>query len=275
VLVQCERGLRHGPGITPSGRCDPGGHGADVTVEDLAMSRLRLSLGVVVLAAAWSMAGCEAPAAPDGDPVALAAARFADARVPVEERRAGLDRLGRAGDERSARVLMQVAAQRTYLNWAAVAALGRCRGPEVEAFLAGKLEDADARVVTHAIESYTAVAGGRAAPALVAVLENNRARADGFEQGVQTAAVKALGGLRATAAVPVLGNELARVAETGRHLEYGSALVEALAKIADRRARPAVEGYAVRLAARLPGDASARQYVEGKIAEARRALENL
>jgi hypothetical protein len=224
-----------------------------------------------VLAVLALGAGCHRDADPE-TAVQAAVARLADTRVPLAERRAELERLAVADDALGQEVLMRVADQATYLNWAAVEALGRCRGDAVETFLKDKLHAADARLATYAVRSYTAVAGDRAVPELLIVLARSRTREDGFAAAVQTAAVQALAGSRQPTVASSLAAELGRAGEPGWDLEYGSALVEALAKTGDASARPPLQAYVAYLAARTPQGEGEREYLRNKRDEVQRAL---
>jgi HEAT repeat protein len=206
-------------------------------------------------------------------PISGFLARFKDARISVNERMTEITALGIRGDEQSIEILIALGDEKTYLNFAAVRALGICKGEVVAEYLLEKLSDPDSRVLCEAVRSYAKVRGEEAVADIVDVIRNNHERSDGFEKEVCTMAVNMLGEIASEEAVPALISELERSEEKGWNLEYGSAVIAALARIDTPDARNAISEYADRLAARVPEDPLARKYYEDKIKEARTAAE--
>lgn len=202
--------------------------------------------------------------------------RFKDTRRPIAERLEEIAQLARSEEASSIGVLMALGDEQTYLRWAAVEALGKVRKPEVEVYLRNKLSDPDPGVLSYALRGYAEQKGADAVPSLLEVLQRNRRRNDGMEEGVLTETVKMLGRIGSSAALPALVQELERVtSEKGVSLEYGSAVLTALLQIRDPQARGAVEHYSAKLAELVPADPKFKKYWEDKVAEARKASASL
>ncbi|MHC4862333.1 MAG: HEAT repeat domain-containing protein [Planctomycetota bacterium] len=219
----------------------------------------------------------ETPATPPGDQDAAPApdtAWFQDPGRPLAERRERIGELARRGDPDSVRVLMEIGDAKTYVNRYAVEALGQVADPmlrdEIVPYLKKKLGDGDALVLCAAVRALGALAREDAVSPIVAAMGANRERHDGHEEMVCTAAVRTLGEIGSSGAVPALAGDLARVPEGVWGLEYGSEVVAALGKIDDPEGLAAVASYADRLEANLPEDSMPRKYYETKIDEARR-----
>ena len=120
---------------------------------------------------------------------------FSNTGVPLQHRTEDINRLARAGNATSKGALMAVGDARLYLNSTAVEALGAYRDEETRRYLAGKLQDPDARMVRAAVRALASSAGVDAIPFLVAAIEDNWRRADGHELLVRTAAVEELGAI--------------------------------------------------------------------------------
>jgi HEAT repeat protein len=193
-------------------------------------------------------------------------AELKDASRPLAEREEAVAGLGRQGDAGSVAVLMALGNERAYLNRAAVEALGAVRGaalrPGVEEYLSAKLVNDDSQLACAAARSLARLKGAAAVPELAAALVSNRQRADGHQEIVCSAIVKALEEICSPAAVPALSTELARSEEQGWSLEYGSRIVLALRQIRAPEGGAAASAYAVRLEARKPADPLARKYFE-------------
>ena len=196
-------------------------------------------------------------------------AYFADTRIPFSMRVADLMTLGRKGDAVSIQLLMDVGNAQIYANRYAIEALGLCRGPNVSAYLAGKLRDPDALLAMAAIQSLGQVAASAAIPALTEALVANRVRPDGHQEMVCTADVNALRLTASAQAAPALIAELQRVDQPNWSLEYGSAVIAALRNMDSAEGTRQIAVYADALAAHLPTERMARAYYERKIAEAR------
>jgi hypothetical protein len=207
--------------------------------------------------------------------VEVVLARVQDTRLPVEERQKELIEISHRKDAAALRILKAVGDARVYLNHAAVEAVGNFEEspekPAACAYLQSKLSDSDSQLACAAIRGYIRLTGNAAVPELAAVLRNNRARPDGHQEIVCSAAVKALQETGSPLVVPVLATELARSEERGWSLEYGSRIVQALRQIRTPEGDAAVLAYASRLEARRPADPLAGKYFDEKIAEARGA----
>ena len=201
--------------------------------------------------------------------------RIKDAAVPLEERRKRIAALGREGSAGSIRTLKALGNEKTYLNWAAIEALGRTpRGPstpDVAEYLESKLFDSDPRVVGAAMVGLARLAGEGAIPAIADAMKRNQVRPDGFQEVVLSMGVAALETIGSPKGVPVLTAELARSEEKGWTLEYGSRVVTAIGRLGTTEGSDAAEAYARRLAARVPTDPLAAGYFTKKIDEARAA----
>jgi HEAT repeat protein len=217
-------------------------------------------------------------AAPQRDASRLteSASRLRDSSIPVEERRAEIASLAERGDEPSVRVLMDLGDDHTYLNWAAVEALGRTGSNEVIRYLRGKLTHPDPRVLCSAVKGLARAAGTASVRDVAEVLERNRERPDGCEDMVCSTCVGALGEIGSAKAIPALRRELEGTVGTSLHYEYGSAVVAALRAIGDSAAGPVLAAYARRLARareEMSDNPLGREYMEAKISEALGAAE--
>jgi hypothetical protein len=201
--------------------------------------------------------------------------RCKDPSVRLEERRRGIAVLAQEGSERSIRALMALGREKTYLNWAAIEALGRIpKGAfhaEVVEYLESMLFDADARIVGAAMIGLARAAGEGAIPAIADAMRRNRVRPDGFQEIVLSMGVSALETIGSPKGVPVLTAELARSEDKGWTLEYGSRVVTAIGRLGTTEGSEAADAYASRLAARFPTDPLAAAYFTKKIDEARAA----
>ena len=203
---------------------------------------------------------------------------FEDASVPVTTRLAELADLAKKGDAASAPFLMVLGNEHTYLNYAAVQALGSVKAADVTEYLTGKLADPDPRVVCAAVKSLVRQRGEAAVEDLAATVKANRRRPDGFEDTVCAACAEALGDTRSAKAVPVLEAELKETVGVTLQYEYGSQVVKALAATGRMEARPVLLAYAERLSRDLTkydDNLMGKRFIEGKIAEARQAAESL
>lgn len=203
---------------------------------------------------------------------------FEDAGVPVAKRLAELDELAKKGDGEAAAILMALGNEHTYLNYAAVQALGGVKATGVAEYLAGKLADPDPRVICAAVKSLVRQKGDAAAADIAATVKANRQRPDGYQDTVCAACAEALGEMRSAKAVPVLEAELKEAVGVTLQHEYGSQVVRALAATGRMEARPVLLAYAERLSRELPkydDNPMGKRYIEEKIAEARQAAEGL
>jgi len=211
------------------------------------------------------------------DEIRAAADRFKDVSIPMAQRQKELGDLARKADDRSLRTLMTLGNEQTYLNWAAIEALGSVPGdphrPAVLEYLKGKCADSDARTLCAALRSLARQARENAVPDIAAAMERNRVRPDGHEQMVLNAAVEALRSTGSPRIALPLVAELGRSEEKGWSPEYGSLLVAALRPYGTDEVRTAIRAYADRLSARMPQDPMAREYFRKKIDEARAAAD--
>ena len=217
---------------------------------------------------------------PSLDGTAFLPATYADAAIPLGQRRAMLRALAARGGAAAVKVLMNVGDGEAYLRWAAVRALGGLRDGRwrstAETYLRGKLVDADSRTAEAAMAAYGELAGARSVGALAATLSGARGRADGLGPLVAGAGVAALERIATPAAARALAHELgyARQPQSWDY-EYGSRVVAALARIGEAAGRSALLAYAALLGHQLPADPMARSYLQTKIAEAIAAASQL
>lgn len=203
---------------------------------------------------------------------------FGDTAVPVAQRLRELEQLGTKGDEESVSVLKAVGDAETYLNYAAIEALGRARLPGVTEYLAEKLSNPDSRVVCAAVKSLATLEGAKAVSKIGVTLKANRSRSDGHQDLVCGTCVEALGAIGVPAAIPLLGAELKETRGVTLSYTYGSQVVAALKKIGDPAGRPVLLEYADQLAVEAkskPPDPMVQEYLQGLIREARNAAETL
>ena len=165
---------------------------------------------------------------------------FEDSSIPVADRLRQLETIGRSGRADAVKILKLLGNRNTYLNYAAVEALGCVKADDVQGYLVAKLTDPDARVICAAVRSLAAVAGVNAVDSIGAVLRANRSRPDGYQDNVCGACVAALGSIRSAAAVPLLKAEFEETVGVTLMHEYGSKVVNALRQIGDKSARPAL-----------------------------------
>lgn len=202
---------------------------------------------------------------------------FSDTRIPFERRLAEVQALGRKGDPASIRTLMQLGDAPIYINRYAVEALGQCpgAGADVRSYLAGKVNGSDALLAIAAIKALGQVASSAAIPALEQALRDNQTRPDGLQTLVCEAAVQQLGLTASPAAAPALIGQLRRAGtDAGWNLDYGSAVIHALRNMDSADGAQAIAAYADVLEARLPAEPMARAFYQRKIAEARGTARN-
>jgi hypothetical protein len=216
------------------------------------------------------------PATPPTPQVLAAVRSFGDALTPLEDRRERIRDLAAQGTDDALAILMALGNAETYLNWAAVEALGDCTNTAVEPYLLGKLDHPDPRVLAAAVVSLAKVAGERAVADIAATLARNHVRPDGHEDMVCGACVAALALTRSPAALPALEAELQHTVGTSLGYDYGSRVVAAVAGIRDPRTGPILLSYVDKLTVALtdmPSNPLGQQYVRTKIEETRQAAE--
>jgi HEAT repeat protein len=198
--------------------------------------------------------------------------------IPPDDRENRIMALGRQGDSEATRKLMALGNEDTYLNFAALRALGTIKHPEVTAYLETKLTNGDPRLVAAAVVSLAGAKGEASIAQIAGVLETNRLREDGHQDIVCSACIDALTELRASAALPALALELEKTVGVTLHHEYGSRVVEAIREIGDPAGVEALQAYAERLRT-LKGKQSdnpkGEQYFQSKIDEVATAIVRL
>jgi hypothetical protein len=180
--------------------------------------------------------------------------------------------LEKEGDAEAVAVLMALGDERTYLNAAAVEALGGVQFAGVQDYLTAKLSNGDPLIICAAVNSLAKQQGEGAIPAIAKVLKQNRERSDGFQDRVCETCVEALGRTGSAKAIPALEAELRETVGSILDYDYGSKVVAALSAIDDVQARPVLEAYADRLSAqeeRASVNPLGRRYMLQKIKEAR------
>jgi HEAT repeat protein len=235
-----------------------------------------------------SAAGPKTPATPtppdesprvDKQAIDRSVARCKDTRIPLLDRIADIKRFGKQGDAQAAATLMAIGNEHTYLNWAAVNALGDVRQPGVADYLRKKSSAEDARIVAAAVQALARLEGAASVSYIAGVLAANHKRPDGHQDIVCFACVGALVSTGSAKALAPLGKELSEtVGHTALQHNYGSHVVKALQTIGDKNAVPLLTAYADRLERDKQQHADnpmGLRYLDAKIKEARLAAENL
>lgn len=208
-------------------------------------------------------------------PSATALTMLQDNSVPIETRRAEIEKLIHRGDTAT---VMAIGNADSYLSDVAVTALGQMKSPEISAYLSQKLVDDNPRVAAAALRSLAHVSGAQAVPQIATALVNNRVRPDGFQDMVCAAGVDALGSTQSSLAVPALAAELTETVGIRLNYDYGSQVVTALRATGSTTAVPALQTYRDRLVAILsqaPENPLGKRYLETKITEVDEALADL
>lgn len=201
-----------------------------------------------------------------------------DAAIDADERERCIMELGRTGDPAAAGALMALGNEDTYLNFAAVNAMANIKSREVEAYLVGKLQHGDPRMIAAAAGSLAAVAGKDAVPPIGAALENNRLRADGQQDVVCAACVEAFKRIGDAAALPALAEELEKTVGVSLSYDYGSRIVAAILAIGDPAGIPILQAYVARLgelAAGSTDNPKAEYFFQSEIRKATEAIDHL
>jgi HEAT repeat protein len=173
---------------------------------------------------------------------------------------------------------MALGDEETYLNYAAVEALGHMTQPGIAQYLEDKLEHADPKVLCAAIHSLSLIAGEAAVSHIIETLHSNTVRPDGYQKLVCSACVKALGRIRTASAVPVLKQELTQTVGRYMQYDYGSTVVDALMEIGDPAGHPVLLAYANRLKHLQQGmtdNPMGQYYLDRKIEETLAAADQL
>jgi hypothetical protein len=145
----------------------------------------------------------------DSSAVAQIVKRLKDPQIPVADRRRELAALAARADPQAVAALQALGREDTYLNDAAVAALGDLRRDDLVLYLKERTQDGNPRVVAAAVTSLGQTMGGAGVEAIAATVKSNRQRPDGFEHLVCSACVEALVLTKSESAIPVLGSEIA------------------------------------------------------------------
>lgn len=190
--------------------------------------------------------------------------------IAADEREDRIMALGRQSGAEATRKLMALGNEDTYLNFAALKALGTFKSPEVAAYLDAKLTNGDPRMVAAAVVSLADVKGEASIAQIAGVLKKNRLREDGHQDIVCGACVSALTDLHASSALPTLVLELEKTVGVTLHHEYGSRVVAAIREIGDPAGVESLRAYAVRLLAlksQQSGNPKGEQYFQSKLDE--------
>ncbi len=200
-------------------------------------------------------------------------------KTPLKARRARLASIADKDDEKSIETLMAIGKANIYLSGEAVELLAGiysdAHNARIDEYLTERLADPDVRIARSAVKAYGTRKGGEGAQEMVAALEKNRTRPDGYGVEVRTEIVKALKEIAEPTAVPGLKKEFDQAGKEDWSLEYGSEIVSALRVTGTGDAKAAITGYADMLAKRIPEDPLAKKYFEDKIAEARKAASEM
>lgn len=202
-------------------------------------------------------------------------AHFEDSVIPVPQRLQELKDLAKRGDALAVAVLEALGNEETYLNYAAVEALGQIHAPGVLEYLQAKTTNPDARVICAAVSSLAAIEGAAAVPQIGVVLQANRARPDGHQDIVCGTCVVALGTIGSAAGVPLLATELRETYGYSLSHSYASQVVQAMQAIGDPSGIPALLAYVARLTVekqKMAGNPMGLEYLDGKISEAQKAV---
>ncbi|MBN1672668.1 MAG: hypothetical protein JXR37_16620 [Kiritimatiellae bacterium] len=200
----------------------------------------------------------------------------ADTAVPLATRQAAVAALARRGDEPAFEAVLSVADAGVYVSYTAVEALGETREPALarraRQYLAARLAHEDAQFARASIAGYARLLGRDATAGLVQALAANRTRADGYEAQVCLDIVNWLAANPDEAATAALAAELERPGRGVWSLDYGRAVVKALAGIGGHAAREAAGRYVKRLLSEMPADPLARREYLAGVREARAAF---
>ena len=209
--------------------------------------------------------------------VTAAIAMAKDTSIDLPKRKKTLENLGRQGDEESIKVLMAVGDAHIYLNSEAVKALGLSRSESVEVsdYLKKKISDGDVSIVMAAIDSLALVMRQDAVAVIDSAFALNYRRNDGHGETVCTHAIKALQGLHAKSATPIYVRELKRAQDKLYSLEYGSAVIAALAEVGGKAESVVINDYADALERDLPDDEMARKAITDRIDATRKVAAGL
>jgi len=205
-------------------------------------------------------------------------AHFEDPSIPVPQRLQELKDLAKRGDALAVAVLEALGNEETYLNYAAVEALGQIHAPGVLEYLQTKTTNPDARVVCAAVKSLAALEGADAVSQIGVVLQANRARPDGHQDIVCGTCVVALGSIGSSAGVPLLATELKETYGYSLSHSYASQVVQALQSIGDPSGIPVLLTYVDRLTVekqKMAKNPMGLEYLNGKITEAQKAAASL
>ena len=209
--------------------------------------------------------------------IAAAIAMAQDASIDLPKRKSAIEALGRKGDKDSVNTLMAIGDEHIYLNREAVKALGlsRDKSVEVTGYLKNKIADGDANIAVAAINSLVMITGADAVAYIDPAFALNYKRHDGHEEIICTSAIKALGDLHVRSAIPVYVRELKRAQDRLWSMEYGGAVVAALAEVGGKVEAKLINEYADSLEESLPEDEMARKSIQAKIDAIREAAKRM
>jgi len=199
---------------------------------------------------------------------------FKDETVSPEVRQVEVFELAQRRDGQAIEMLETIADVPTEIGRDAIISLGDTATTGAVAYLNSRLSDPSPTVLAAAVVSLARAAGTGAVDGVAGVLQRNHSRADGWEDRVCGACVKALALTQAPAALPVLNLEFEATTNETFGYEYGSAVVQAMKDIGSVDARPLLLGYAERLTqerSRVLEHPLSVRYLDQKITEAKEA----
>ena len=214
----------------------------------------------------------------DSQAVAQIVKQLKDPQIPIADRRRELAALAARADPQAVAALQALGREDTYLNDAAVAALGGLHRSDLALYLKERTQDANPRVVAAAVTSLGQTMGGAGVEAIAATVKSNRQRPDGFENLVCAACVEALVSTKSESAIPVLGSEMAETVGKELNEDYGSQIVAAFVSLGYAAAIPHLESYRARLEikfAHAAEDPMVGRYYQDKLNEVNAAMSKL
>jgi hypothetical protein len=200
-------------------------------------------------------------------------------KTPLKARRGRLSSIADKDDEKSVETLMAIGKANIYLSAEAVDLLSgmynETYNARIDKYLVERLADPEVRIARAAILAYGTRKGSEGVNEMIAALEKNRTRPDGYEIDVRTAIVKSLQEIADPMMVPGLKKEFAQADKENWDLNYGSEIVSALRVTGTKDAKAAITAYVETLSKRVPEDPMAKKYFEDKIAEAHKAASEI
>ena len=200
-------------------------------------------------------------------------------KTPLKARRGRLSAIADKDEDESIETLEAIGKANIYLSGEAVGLLAGIysdtHNARIDKYLVERLADPEVRIARAAIVAYGTRKGSEGVNEMIAALEKNRTRPDGYEIDVRTAIVKSLQEIADPMMVPGLKKEFGEAVKENWDLNYGSEIVTALKLTGTKDAKAAITEYADTLSKRIPEDPMAKKYFEDKIAEARKAVSEM